>query len=153
MAQTTGGGTFRKANVDVSPDGVTWTDISGQGAGIATGGGTRAHGAQHTYEGDIPIVKSGKRAEKTVTCRFVYSEIAAEAFEVCRAMYETPGGEAWLRYFPFDDDDGNFIYETGQGIMTDFLYPEGEPGPGVVIMGEITIVCASISKDVAIGGS
>lgn len=153
MAQTIGGGTFREANVDVSPDGVVWTDISGQGAGISTGGGTRAYGAQHTYEGDIPIVKSGKRAEKTITCRFVYSEIAGEAFEVCRAIYETPGGEAWLRYFPFDDDDGNFIFETGQGIMIDFLYPEGEALPGEIVMGEITIVCASISKDAAIGGS
>lgn len=153
MPQTTGGGTFRVANVDVSPDGAAWTDVSGQGAGISTGGGTRAHGTQHTYEGDTPIVKSGKRAEKTLTCRFVYSEIAAEAFEVCRAIYETPGAECWVRYFPFGDDDGNFIFETGQGIMTDFLYPEGEPGPGEIIMGEFTMVCASISKDAAIGGS
>lgn len=152
MAQTTGGMSFRAAKVDVSADGETWTEVSGHGAGVAVSGGDRAHGTQHTFEGDTPIVKSGKRDEITVVVRYVYTETADEPFAACKAIYETAGAACWVRYLP-KGGDTDYIFETGEGIMTTFQYPQGEPQGGEVVLGEFSVVCAALTQSVADGGS
>jgi len=147
MAQTTGAQTFRAADVEFSADDTTWVDAGGHGAGVAVSGGDRAIGEQHTFDGDVPIVKSGKRAAISVTIRYVYTETVAEPFEAARAIYETPGAECYVRWFPVGKTAGNYAYSTGAGVMTAFKYPEGEPDPGTIILGEFTVTCASITKD------
>ena len=153
MAMTTGGDSFRKADVDISADGVAWTVVSDHGAAVAVSDAVRSVGEQHVFSGDVPIIRPGKRAKLEVTVRFVYTETAAEPFEVVRAIFETEGGEAWVRWFPLDNTDGNYVFETGQGIMTKFTYPQGEADGEDVILCECTVTCSQVTKDAAVGGS
>ena len=146
-AQTTGGMSWVDAVVFVSADDTTWVDISGQGASVAVSGGERATGEQNTMDGDTPIVKSGKRSSLDLTCRFVYSETAGEAFEVLRVQYETEKGPIYVQYSPVEP--GGFWFTTGLGIMTSLLYPGGDAGSGDVVMSEFVTKCASITKATA----
>ena len=147
MAQTTDGLSFIAANVFVSPDGSTWTDASGFGASVAVGGGTRTTGEQNTFVGDTPIVKSGKRASTDITVRYVYTEEAADPFEIVRAQYETPGGLLHVQYTPVEP--GGFWFDTGAGIITEFEYPQGEALSGDPVMSEFTVKCAALTKATA----
>jgi len=145
MTQTTDGMSFIAAKVHVSADGITWTDVSGHGASVAVGGGSRAVGEEHTFDGDTPIIKAGKRAATEVTVRYVYTEEAADPFEVVRAQYETSGGVLYVQYSPKD----GFWYKTGAGILSDFGYPAGEAGDGAVVMCEFVVKSAALTKDAA----
>ncbi len=145
MAQTADGMSFIAAKVHVSADGITWTDVSGFGASVAEGGGERATGEEHTFEGDTPIVKSGKRASKDVTVRYVYTEEAADPFEVVRAQYETSGGALYVQYSP----KSGFWFKMLPGIITSFGFPTGEAGDGAVTMCEFVVKCADITKAAA----
>ena len=142
MAQTTNGLSFIAARVFVSPAGSTWTDVSGHGASVAVGGGSRTVGEQNTFSGDTPIIKAGKRGSIDLTVRYVYTEEAADPFEVIRAQYETVGGALHVQYTPDED----FWFKTGAGVIQDFTYPQGEALSGDVIMGEFTVKCAALTK-------
>ena len=145
MAQTADGMSFIAARVFVSADNITWVDVSGHGAAISPGGGDRATGEQHTFDGDTPIIKAGKRAATELTVRYVYTEEAADPFEVVRAQYETVGGELYVQYSPKD----GFWYKTGAAILTSFGYPAGEAGGGAVVLCEFMVKSASLTKAAA----
>lgn len=150
MAQTTGGKTFIKASVDISANNSDWTEIDGYGAAIAVSGGTRNAPEQHTFDGDTPIVKGGKRAALDVEVRFVYTEAAAQPFEVARAIYETEGGEGYVRYSPLGDtaESGGsvFRFTSPLSVMTDFVYPQGSAEGNEVILGGFTMKCPYLTK-------
>lgn len=146
MAQTTDGMSFRASLGFVSDDeGATWVTIADHGASVAVTGGERTTGEQNTMEGDTPIVKAGKRASIDVTCRYVYTEEAADPFEVIRAAYETAGGPLRFQYSPKD----GFWYDTGNAICIQHQYPGGDVMSGDVIMSEFVIKCASLTKATA----
>jgi hypothetical protein len=145
MTQTTNGMAFVAAKVFISPDGTTWTDVSGHGASVAIDGGEREVGEQHTMDGDTPIIKGGKRAAIEVTVEYVYTEEAAEPFEVLRAIHETAGGAAYLQYSP----KGGFWFTTGAGVLQMPGYPGGEAESGDILLGEFVISCASLTKAAA----
>lgn len=146
MTQTTAGMSFIQAIVFVSPDGSTWTDVSGHGASVAVSGGERATGEQHTFDGDTPVVKAGKRASLDVTVRFIYTETASDPFDICQTAYEAAGGVLHTQWRPLTG--GNW-FKTGAGIITSLLYPGGEAGAGDVVMSEFVNKCASITDAAA----
>ena len=147
MTQTTDGLSFIKAKVFVSPDGSTWTDVSGFGAGISVSGGSRGAGEQNTLDGDTPIVVAGKRASLDVTVRYVYTEEAADPFEIVRAQYETEGGLLYVQYSP--EDPGGFWFKTGAAVLTEFGYPVGDADSADVVLSEFTVKCAALEKAAA----
>lgn len=145
MSQTTEGLSFREAKVEFYDSSAgSWTDISSHGASIAVSGGERATGTQHTFDGDVPILKAGKRGTLEITCRYVYTEEAAGPFEALRTNYELPGGAMQIRYTP---TGSGFMFSSGSdGICKNFKYPEGEAGDGVVVMGEFVVETPQITK-------
>jgi len=145
MAQTENGMSFVAARAFVSADGATWTDVSDFGASVAVTGGDRVTGEQNTFVGDTPIVKSGKRGSLDLTCRYVYTEEAADPFEVLRAIYETPGGVCYAQYSPKD----GFWFSTGAGVLMQFEYPGGDASSGDVVMGQFVMKCAALTKAAA----
>ena len=145
MAQTENGMGFVAAKVFVSADGTTWTDVSGHGASIAVTGGDRTTGEQNTFTGEIPIVKPGKKGSIDLTCRYVYTEEAADPFEVLRAMHEAVGGTCYAQYSPKD----GFWFSTGAGVLMQFEYPGGDASSGDVVMGQFVVKCASLTKAAA----
>lgn len=151
--QTTGGFSFGAADVDVSADGENWTVLDGHGTSIAVDTGARSTGEDNTFEGETPILGAGKLASTSLTVRFIYTEAADEPFEVCRAIFETEKGPCWVRYWPGGRANGQFIFETGLGIMTTLMYPQGEASAAETIKSEFSMQCVGISKDVSAGGS
>jgi len=154
MTQTTGGLSFLAARVLVSADGSSWVNVSGEAASVAVSGGDRATGEQNTMDGDMPIVKAGKRASIDLTVRGVYTETAAEFFETLRAIYETAGGACWIQYAPAGDDEFWFHSADGadaltSGILTSPGYPGGDVSSGDVIMSEFVVKVAQLVKATA----
>ena len=145
MAQTTEGLTFCAATVEIAAACTGFTDISGYGAAVAVSGGDRAYGTQHTYDGDTPIVKAGKRAEVTLTVRFVYTEEVDPApFETLRAMHQADcGGPICVRY---KVKSTGFSFETGVTFISAFKWPEGDAESNEVVMGEFTVPCPDLTK-------
>lgn len=144
MTQTTGGLSFTKAKVFVSTDNSSWTDVSGHAASVAVSGGSRAVGEQNTFDGLTPIVTTGKRAATDVTVRFVYTETAAEPFEVIRAQHEDADGTLYVQYTPVEPS--GFWFKSGAGILMDMTYPQGEVPSGDPIMSEFTVKCGALTK-------
>ena len=147
MAQTTDGLSFIAARAFVSPDGSTWTDLSGFGVSIAVSGGSRGAGEKNTFDGDTPIVTAGKRSSIDLVVRFVYTEEASDPFEVLRAQYETAGGLLYAQYTP--KEPGGFWFSTGAGVMQELEYPQGESDSADPVLSEFTVKCAKLTKATA----
>ena len=147
MGQTTDGLAWVKAQVFVSPDGSTWTDVSGFGASVAVSGGERQVGSQHTMSGDTPIVKGGKRNVVQLTVRYVYTEGASDPFEILRTQHEIAGGPLYAQYSP--EEPGGFWFTTGLGVLENPGYPGGEAGSGDIVMSEFVMSCAALTKAAA----
>lgn len=147
MAQTNDAKTFIKASVDIRQTAADeWTDVDGFGASVAVTAGSRTIAEQHTFDGDTPTVKGGKRESSEIEVRFVYTENESEPFEVARAMYEAEEGNAQMRYSPLGSGVGKFRFSTGSGVMTDFVYPDGEASGEEIILGGFTIVTSELEK-------
>lgn len=152
MAQTTGALSFYAAVVKISATSVGWgtmSDISGEGAAVATAGGDRAFGEVNTFDGDTPIVTPGKRASVSATVRIVYTDGAVDAFIQALAMYEAAGGTMFLSWSP--GGDATCVFEvwrnsTEGGICTAFSYPSGEAGDGAPVLCEFTVTGSYINK-------
>ena len=145
MTQTTNGMTFISAKVFVSPDGSTWTDVSGFGASIQPSEGERYVAEENTFDGDIPIVEGGKRKSLKLTVRYVYTEEAADPFEILRTQHETAKGPIYVQYSPEDD----FWYSTGLGVLVTPGYPGGDAKADSIVMSEFVVVCAALTKAAA----
>lgn len=146
--QTENGMPFTRATVFISSDGASWTDVTGHGASIQVGGGDRSTGEQNTWAGDTPIVSAGKRNKIQVTVRYVYTETAAEPFEVLRAIHEAPPGTCYLQY---QVKPSGVWYKTGAGILEKPGYPGGESSSADTVMSEFVMSCASLTREAASG--
>lgn len=123
MAQTTGSITGKDMTIQVSTDGVTYTDISGSTNNVEPGGGTRKTGSQHTFEGDTPLVGAGKKEATTVKMKIIYTEDAGEAAALIKDYHDnnTP---CYLRYRPKGDTAGNWQFTGGPGYFTTPVFPK-----------------------------
>ena len=150
MARTTEGLSFVAADVEVSQDNATWVDLAPYGSSIAASGGDRRTGEVNVFDDERPIVKAGKKASQDLVIRYVYTEEVAGPFAQMRGWDDTEGGVIYARYWPEGkvDGAGNFVFETGEAIITSFLDPGGEAGAGDPVMGEIGIKCEELSKSV-----
>jgi len=147
MTQTTDGMSFIAAIVFVSPDGSTWTDVTGEGASVAVSGGERATGEQNTFGAEPePIVKAGKKASIDVTVRFIYTETVSDPFDICQTAHESATGAFYCQYRPLNG--GNW-FKTGAGVLTSLLYPGGEAGSGDLVMSEFVVKCAALTDAAA----
>lgn len=146
MTQTTSGMSFVNAVVFGSPDGSTWTDMSGHGASVAESGGDREVGEQNTFDGALPIIKGGDRVSTDVTVRFVYTETVSEPFDIARTAHEGTDPEFWVQYRP--KTGGNW-FKTGAGVIKTLRYPQGETPSGDVVMSEFVVACAGLTEAAA----
>lgn len=148
MARTTEALSFVAADVEVSQDGSTWTDLSSYGTSIAVAGGDRSTGEINVFDDERPIVTAGKKASQDVTIRYAYTEEVAGPFATLRGWDDTEGGIIYVRFWPAGQVAGNFVFETGEAIITTFNDPGGEAGSGEPVLCEITAKCEQLSRSV-----
>lgn len=149
MPRTSEGLSFVAAAVEVSQDGITWIDLSCYGTSIAVSGGDRGTGEVNVFCDERPIVKAGKKASQDVTLRYVYTEEAIVddgPFLSIRSWDDAVGGVMWIRYWPKSKDTGNFVFETGEAIITSFQDPGGEAGSGDPVLGEVVVKTEELTQ-------
>jgi len=145
MAQTTGGMSPTNMSVWTSPDGSTWTDVSGYANSVELDGGERETGNAYTFDGDTAIIKAGKRAPITVTVRGVYTETADEFYDEVVDAYEA-GTDFYIRWSPGGGDAGDLGYTTSAGIVKNAPYPTGATDDATPVMTELVLECSSVTE-------
>lgn len=101
MAQTSNAVSAAGFRVEVSTDGASWTNVSGEAANVTLDGGDVKVGSQHTAEGDQAVVVSTQKTEPvTVTVKALYTETAGEAWKVVDAVYRGADKRLYLRWSP-----------------------------------------------------
>lgn len=132
MAQTTGAVANACAVVEISNNGTTWTNISGQAQSVADTEQTRMSGEAYTFDGAGAIVKSGKKEPLELTFTIVYTETDAEAYEQVRARFETAtcSPNFYVRWSPAGGNADNERIQSDAGVITAFTYPPADAAEG-----------------------
>ena len=144
MAQDTGGLSFVDAEISISTNGSDWTAIGGWANTVTVTGGERGFGEFFTADGDVPVLKAGKRSTLNVAVVILYTEGTGDPVEVLRGYYETAGGSS--TYVKWLVQNGGFTYTTSAGVLLTPTYPSGDPEPGDPIEVEFSIQVATITK-------
>lgn len=147
MAQTTD--SFSQACgkvwISVGCTGV-YTDISGTASNVSGTEQTRNSGEAYTFDGDTAIIGAGKRAPMNVVVGTVYSEQAAEAYDLARGAFETACGQAiCVRWSPGAGASGKDHISTMTGEIVSFLYPPMDASQGAPIMGSFTVLTPGVT--------
>ena len=100
MPQTTTAINTVDAVVEVSTDGVTWSNISGTTVSVNITPQTRQSGNARTLEGQFPIVRVGKYEPVEITVNILYTPTSAEAYELLHAQKLAAGAAWYFRYTP-----------------------------------------------------
>ena len=140
MAQTTGAMNGVNCTIEA---GAAWTDISGSANQVTATEQRRMSGEAYTYDGDVAIVKGGKREPVEVTFRIIYTETASEGFDVISTLFETDGGGACsIRWTP---ESGGDCYTITSGVITRFNYPATDASDANPIVVEFSVKAPQIT--------
>lgn len=155
MAQTTGAISKANYKVEVSTDGSSWTDISGQGATVETDGGEQLIGEQQTANGNAPVVvPSHKTGSVTAVVSVLYTETAGEAFKVVADRYDGSNKTIYFRYSPKGGASGDWRYVASNNAGSVFacpiiscLPPDVDAGSGDPAMAEFTVTAPKFVRE------
>jgi hypothetical protein len=134
MAQTTAATSSVASKVEVYSGG-QWVDVSGSTNQVNNPEQARMSGEGYTFTGDTAIVKGGKREPIEVGFRCIYTEEAAEAFEILRGYFEATGGT---------DTDIRWTVKTKvftitDGVVTRLQYPAADATDANPVMCEFSV--------------
>lgn len=137
MTQTVNQVPMACGDLFVSLDCLVWTEISGESQSVSGTEQARQSGEQYTLEGDTALVCGGKRVPMELTFVIVYTEDAAEAYEIVRALFETAGcgTQMCVRWTPAGSGPGAAVITTPMGVLTSFTYPTMDASAGGCILG------------------
>jgi len=131
MTQTTGQLSMACGQIEVSTDGITYTDISGSSQSITGLNQARMSGEGYTQDGDTGVVTYGKREPMTPTMTVIYTEDDTEAWELARAEFEAACGDPlYHRWSPGGGDVGDQRYYTPAAGIISFDYPSLDAADG-----------------------
>ena len=149
MAQTTSSIWGGAAHVAISSDGASWTPISSHGMKVTPEGGDRRTGEAYVFDDEDPIAKVGKKNPRDTRVDFVYTEEAADAFEVARAQFESAGGGSlYVRWSPGGGGIGDVAYTTDKGYVSDLRFPEVDSEADGPILTYFVVHHSSLTRSV-----
>lgn len=148
MAQTTGAIGQGQFVAEVSTDGSSWTNISGQAAQVTPSGGDQLTGSQNTADGSAPVVVGSNKTEAVqAEVRILYTEVSGEAFRVVKARFDGNTKTIYFRYAPKGTDTGNKRYLAADNANNAFacpiincMPPDLDAGTGDPAMASFTII-------------
>lgn len=152
MAQTTTAIPQSNFVLEVSTNGSSWTDISGQSTQVNVSGGDQMIGEQHTADGNAPVVvASNKVAAIQLECNILYTETSGQAFQTVWARYEGAAKTIYVRYAPKGSTSGNERYTASDDAGNSFacpivscLPPNTDAGSGDPAMASFTVTCPKL---------
>jgi hypothetical protein len=147
MAQTTNALSMINAYVAYSTASSTtgFTDISGYANKIEPGEMTRESGEAFTYNGDVAIIKGGKRKPLDIKFSFVYTEESTGPFKM---IYDraAAGSSLWVRWAPKGNASPNYQYTSDEGVITAIEFPKGDPDKGEPIASGFTLKVPQVTE-------
>ncbi len=150
MAQTTEAWAMVNAKIEISGNGTTWTDISGWASKIEPDEGQRSAGEVWTYNGDKAIIRSGKKQSMSIKVSIVYSEGSTDPFKTVLGYFDATGGSnAYVRWSPKGGATGNYQYTSDSGVVTNCVYPSGEPQDGNPVVVGFTLRTPGVTQAAA----
>lgn len=155
MAQTTSAIPKSNYKVEVSTDGSSWTDISGNGATVEIDGGEQMIGEQQTAAGNVPVVvPSHKTSAVTANVSVLYTETAGEAFKVVWDRYISTNKTLYFRYSPKGGASGDWRYVASNNADSAFacpiiscLPPDMDAGSGDPAMAEFSVTAPKFVRE------
>jgi hypothetical protein len=155
MAQTTGAFAGSNFKAEVSLNGSSWTDISGQATQVTPGGGDHMIGEQHTADGDAPVVTGSNKTEAAeIEVNILYTETASEAFDIVGDAYRSTSKQIYFRYAPKGGATANKRWFTANSAGTatpaqivNCLPPEVDAGSGDPAMASFTLRCPKLVEE------
>jgi hypothetical protein len=139
------GDSFRNCALEISADGATWTDLAGQANRVQVGGGERPVGEGFAFNKETPSVTIGKRAHLEITVNVLYTEDAAHAYKVLKALYES-GARCYFRFAPLSGGTGEDWYTCDPDcVVAQMQWPGGEAQAGDPIASEFVLATESLT--------
>jgi len=133
--------------LEVSFDGVMFSDISGQGNTIEPGDQTRMVGSNYAFGCDTAVITSGKREEIEVTVNVIYTELTGDAFDLLENAFAN-NDPVWLRWFPKGNKAGNFQFDIAKGILSSFQSPSIDASSADPLIATFTVTANEIIRSV-----
>lgn len=148
MAQTTGAISQGQFVAEVSVDGSSWTNISGQSAQVTPSGGDQLTGSQNTADGSAPVVVGSNKTEAVqAEVRILYTEVSGEAFRIVKTRFDGAAKTIYFRYAPKGTGTGNKRYLAADNANNAFpcpiinvMPPDLDAGSGDPAMASFTII-------------
>lgn len=138
MPQTTTAVNVTDAQIEVSINGMAWTNISGSTNKVEITPQTADSGMAASLEGKYKIVRAGKWNPVELTFTIFYTETANEAYDVLHGQKNVAGNPLWVR-IQTPDNQAAYRWYTGDsngnkaaGRIMEFPYPGAnaeEAGP------------------------
>jgi hypothetical protein len=146
MPQTTGAYSNACAQVEVSTDGTTYTDISGSTQSVEGTEQAKMSGEAYTFDGKGAIIKGGKLEPLELTFNIVYTEVNTEAYEIARSVFEQDGCEdvLYVRWSPSGGTVGTNQL-SANGPVVNFTYPPVDASSASPIMAGFTVKAGEIT--------
>lgn len=142
MLQTSGAMSGVDAVIELSLDnGATWArNLSGSTNQVTAPEQRRASGEAYTFVGDTAVLGSGKREPVEVGFRCLYTDVATEAWQTIRGLFEA-GTRVWIRW---KLKDSALRHTLQGGVIVRFNYPTADAGEAAPITCEFAVRAAAI---------
>lgn len=125
--------------IEIGTNGTTWQDLSGYANKIDVSKGEREVGETFTFDGDTPLITTGKRKALEVKTSVLYTEGATEGMAVVQSAYEA-GTLLYLRYTPKGKTTGTKVYSFTAGYVTTPPYVSADVGDAKAMAFEFTLI-------------
>jgi hypothetical protein len=147
MTQATGL-SGRDGKVEISTDGVTFTDISGFANSWSVDGGDRMIGEAFTFDGDGPAVALGKKNRFTIAFSFLYTEGATDP---AKALWDAYNSSTvyYVRLSPTGGSTNEFTYTSGAGYFLQPLVPDNDASSPDLLTIETEFSCGTLTRATA----
>ena len=139
---------FYNSRIEISPDGTTWTDVSGYSSMLSVSGGDRAIGKFFNFSDDVPQLTPGKRDSLEIALKIALTQANTDADGKARIAYET-GAAFYVRWTPGLFASGQKQFTSGKGIVKSYQYPQGGAESSDPLVLDSVVAVPSITKGLA----
>lgn len=133
------------ARIDVDPGCLgVWYDLGSELTSLTGTKMARETGSVAVFGDLYHVIAGGKVPPITITVSGVYSEVATEAFELIKTLWETPGVSDCdkcisVRWIPKGGTPGDAMYAMSDAQLVGFKYPELDAGAASPITFEFDV--------------
>lgn len=146
MAQTTGAITGSAAAVWLKVGAGSYIDYSGQSQAIDAVSASRVNSEAYTFDGNNAIILLGKEEPVEITINFLYTEVAAEIWEIVQAAF-LAGSTVQVKYEP-KGTTGKQIESVAGGYITSIDYPAVDASSAGPVVAAITVRAPGLTYSV-----